>query len=121
MSTESPQVTAARIEVERARGRLIETAHELQDRLSPRTLARNTWEGAKVKGADLAENAVDQVKKRPVTAGGIAAAVTLLLARDPILGLAGRLFGSSAKKRKSRARQTGRTANSKTETIDDRD
>ena len=41
---DTPQIAAARIEVERTRGRLIGTAQELQDRLSPKVLARNTWQ-----------------------------------------------------------------------------
>jgi hypothetical protein len=60
--TDDPQVAAARVEVERRRSRLMATAHQLQDRLSPKSLARNTWQGAKEKGADLAEDAVDGVR-----------------------------------------------------------
>lgn len=94
MSQESDNVVAARIEVERSRARLMETAQQLQTRLSPRTLAQNAWEGAKIKGADLAEDAVDAVRKRPLAAGGIAAALALFLAREPLKDLAGRLMGS---------------------------
>ena len=46
-----------------ARARLMATAQELQERLSPKTLARDAWQGAKEKGADLAEDAVDAVKR----------------------------------------------------------
>ena len=62
MSRDSPEVAAARIEVERSRARLMSTAHELQGRLSPSTLTRDAWEGAKSKGADLVEDAVDAVR-----------------------------------------------------------
>lgn len=95
------QTDAARIEVERARARLMGSAHELQDRLSPRTLARDAWEGAKGKGADLAEDAVDAVRARPLAAGGAVAALTLFLAREPLGNLARRMFGSSKKKPKA--------------------
>jgi hypothetical protein len=73
--TDTPAVTAARIEVERRRGELLDTVHELQARLAPRTLASDAWQKAKNKGADLAEDAVDAVKARPVAVGGVAAAL----------------------------------------------
>ena len=94
MSTDSPDVTAARIDAERARARLIDTAQDLQTRLSPKLLAHNAWEGAKVKGADLAEDAVDAVKKRPLAATGVVAAIAMYLAREPLMDLAGKLVGS---------------------------
>jgi hypothetical protein len=84
------------------------SAHELQDRLSPRTLARSAWEGAKGKGADLAEDAVDAVRARPIAAGGAVAALTLFLAREPLGNLARRMFGSS--KKKSKADKRGKSA-----------
>ncbi|MEO6114398.1 MAG: DUF3618 domain-containing protein [Sphingomicrobium sp.] len=82
--TDTPKITAARIEVVRARTALVETARELQARLEPKTLANEAWEKAKNKGADLAEEAVDAVKKRPVAVGGVIAALTMFLAREPI-------------------------------------
>ena len=82
--TDTPKVSAARIEVARTRAALIETARELQVRLQPKTLANEAWEKAKNKGADLAEDAVDAVKKRPVATGGVVAALTMFLAREPI-------------------------------------
>lgn len=93
MSQENPDVTAARIEAERAKARLMDTAQDLQARLSPRTLAQNAWEGAKVKGADMAEDAVDAVRKRPLAATGIVAAIAMYLAREPLKDLAGRIVG----------------------------
>lgn len=117
------QTDAARIEVERARARLMGSAHALQDRLSPRTLARGAWEGARDKGADLAEEAVDAVRARPVAAGSAVAALTLFLAREPLIDLAKRMFGSNetkpkaAKRRKSAVPATTEaTAASDTET-----
>ncbi|MEO7365306.1 MAG: DUF3618 domain-containing protein [Sphingomicrobium sp.] len=100
MTTETPAVAAARIEAERARGRLMDTARELQDRVSPSTLAQSAWSGAKSKGADLAEEAVDAVRNRPAMASGVIAAIALFLAREPILDLAGKLVGSVKVKRK---------------------
>lgn len=101
-------IDAARIEVERTRARLMGSAHQLQDRLSPRTLARGAWEGAKDKGADLAEDAVDAVRARPLATGGVIAALTMFIAREPLMNAASRLLGSN--KRRSRK---GRTSASK--------
>jgi ElaB/YqjD/DUF883 family membrane-anchored ribosome-binding protein len=101
--TDTPEIVAARAEVERSRSRLMSTAHQLQDRLSPRTLARNTWEGAKEKGAEVAENTVDAVRARPFAATGVVAAITMFLAREPLIDLAGKVIGGGKKKsRKSR-------------------
>jgi hypothetical protein len=78
--TEGPEIAAARLEVERRRSRVMATAHELQDRLSPKALARNTWQGAKEKGADIAEDA-----------------------GEPLFDLAGKLVdGAKGKSRKRR-------------------
>ena len=111
--TDTPEIAAARIAVERSRARVMSTAHELQDRLSPRTLARTTWQGAKEKGADLAEDAVDAVRTRPVAATGVVAALAMFLAREPLMDLAGKVAGSVGEKRKTR--KTTRTKQVQTE------
>jgi hypothetical protein len=99
MSGDTPAIAAARIEAERSRARLMTTARELQERLSPATLAKGAWEGAKTKGADLAEDAVDAVRKRPAVASGVVAAIALFLAREPLIDLAGKVAdGVTAKK-----------------------
>ena len=90
--SDSPKVSAARIEVERRRAALIETVRELQARLQPKVLANEAWEKAKNKGADLAEDAVDAVRKRPVAVGGVIAALTMFLAREPIKDAAVRIY-----------------------------
>ena len=99
---DSPEVATARVEVERSRSKLMATAHELQDRLSPKVLARDVWEGAKDKGANLAEGAVDAARARPIAAGGVVAALAMFLAREPLMDLAGRLIDGIGEKRKSR-------------------
>lgn len=100
---EHPEVVSARIRAEGARARLMDTAQRLQARISPGTLAHNAWEGAKEKGAGLAENAVDAVRSRPLAATGIVAAVTLFLAREPLMDLAGKLAdGVTGDDRKSK-------------------
>jgi hypothetical protein len=96
------EIAAARAEVDRTRARLMDTAHELQERLSPKVLAKGAWEGAKEKGADLAEDAVDAVRSRPLTTTGVVAALTMFLAREPLMDLVGRVADSVGEKRKSR-------------------
>ena len=100
-----PKVEAARIEVERSRARMLDTAKLLQRRLEPGKLTRDAWQSAKEKGADLAEDAVDAVRKRPYAAGGVVAAIALFIAREPIMELFGKLSGvmtSVEPKRKKR-------------------
>lgn len=100
--SDDPGVAKARAEAEQAQAQFVATVHELQQRLAPKTLARDAWDGAKSKGADLAEDAVDAVKRRPVAAGGIVAALALFLAREPLIELAGKIAGGKkTRKRKS--------------------
>lgn len=98
MTRELPEVTAAKLEAERARVQLMSTANRLQARMSPGTLASNAWQDAKDKGADLAENAVDAVRKRPVAATGVVAAIALFLAREPLMDLAGKVANGVKRK-----------------------
>jgi hypothetical protein len=102
--TDTPKVVAAQIEVERTRAALMETARELQQRLQPKTLASEAWEKAKVKGADLAEDAVDAVKSRPVAVGGVVAALTMFLAREPIKDAAVKLYDAMTSKEEPKAK-----------------
>ena len=121
MKADPPQVAAARIEAERARGRLMQTAHVLQVRLSPRTLARDAWQGAKMKGADLTEDAVDAVRSRPLAATGVVAALALFLAREPLIDLAGKLAdgaGAKRKQRKARKKADNSSKEKQTETTE---
>ena len=115
---DTPEVAAARINVERSRARLMGTAHQLQDRLSPRTLARGAWEGAKEKGADLAEDAVDAVRMHPLTAGGIVAAITMFLAREPLMDLAGKLKDNVSDKRGARKARKKQKKTKDTEAVE---
>ena len=102
MTGDTPQIGAARLEAERARASLMDTARALQERLSPGNLAHNAWEGAKSKGADIAEDAVDAVRRRPAIAGGVVAAIALFLAREPLIDMAGKVAGQVGAKRKAR-------------------
>ncbi len=78
------RILSAESEVERTRARLIETVGDLAERLEPRRIVGEVWDTAKAKSADLAEDAVEAVKNRPVAATGVVAALTMFLAREPI-------------------------------------
>ena len=94
------------------------TAEQLQDRLSPKRLTKDAWEGAKDKGADLAENAVDAVRSRPIAAGGTVAAIALFLAREPLMELAGNLASKFKSKPKAKKPPTTpKRAKPSTETV----
>lgn len=111
MKGDTPEVAAARFEAERARSQLMGTAHRLQARISPGTLAQNAWEGAKDKGASIAENAVDAVRSRPLAATEIVTAITLFLAREPLMDLAGKVTDGVRKRpKKSRTKSTEKVA-----------
>ena len=110
--TDRPEIAAARRDAEHARAKLMESARQLQERLSPGTLAHNAWEGAKVKGADLAEDVVDAVRQRPALASGMVAAIAMLIARRPLIDLAGKMAEGVGSKVKS---QRGRKAKPKVE------
>ena len=116
---DTPQITAARAEVDRSRARVMATAHELQERLSPKVLAKDAWQGAKEKGADLAEDAVDAVRSRPLATTGVVAAITMFLAREPLMDLAGRLVDGVGEKRKSRKARKARPQQQETEKAND--
>ena len=116
--SEGPEIAAARIEVERRRSRVMSAAHQLQDRLSPKVLARDAWAGAKEKGATLAEDAVDAVKSRPLATGGVVAAITMLLAREPLMELAGQLFDGVKRRRKTRKVRKPKVNANSTETAE---
>ena len=90
--SEPEPIRTARAEVQARKAEMIDTVRELQQRLQPATLASGAWEAAKNKGANLAEDAVDAVRSRPVAVGGVAAALGLFLARAPIKDDARRFY-----------------------------
>jgi hypothetical protein len=110
--TDSPEVAEARRRVEQARTKMWATFDELVDygqalqrKLEPSHLARDAWDAAKNQGVDLAEDAVDAVRKRPVAATGAVAALALFIAREPLMDLAGKMMiGDKKKKRKKAAK-----------------
>ena len=100
--TDEQQIAAAERAVERARERLVDTVETLAGQLEPKRLVRGLWDDAKDKGADLAEEAVDAVKARPLAATGIVAGLALFLAREPIAELAGKAWSGAKSSKKSR-------------------
>lgn len=118
MNGESPSVERARWRARQARDRFTESvddllayAQSMQDKLAPSHLARDAWEAAKSKSVDLAEDAVDAVRTRPVAATGAVAALAMFIAREPLLDLAGKLM-----KRKPKAETKGAKKKDKVET-----
>jgi len=91
----SDDLKLAKRDAELARRRLAATAAELQQRLKPGTLAHNAWAGVKDKSGEIAEDAVEAVKARPVPVAAALAAFTLFLARAPLKAAVSRLFSSS--------------------------
>jgi hypothetical protein len=88
------ELKLAKQEAELARRRLAATAAELQLRLKPGTLAQNAWSGVKDKSGDLADDAVEAVKARPVPVAAALTVFTLFLARAPLKSAVSWLFSS---------------------------
>jgi hypothetical protein len=86
-------IAAARLQAAAARDRLIGSAHELQARLSPGTLAENAWDGLRDKSEAAAETAMETARKHPVATGAAVAGVAALIARKPMGRLFARLRG----------------------------
>lgn len=78
------ELTMAKQQAERARRRLASTAAELQQRLKPGTIASNAWAGVKDRSGEIADDAVEAVKARPVPVAAALTMFTLFLARAPI-------------------------------------
>ena len=120
MSEESANVAEARRKAEQARARfwgtfdeILDYAQRLQDRLAPSHIARDAWEAAKSKGADVAEDAVDAVRKRPVAASSAVAALALFIAREPLMDIAGKLVSGKSKKAAAKVKTKPKKARSK--------
>lgn len=84
----------AKYEAELARKKFDTTLVEIQERLQPSTLSNNAWEGVKEKGSEIAGDAVQAVKERPIAVSAALAAFTLFLARGPIKSAISRLVSS---------------------------
>ncbi|HEX3676677.1 MAG TPA: hypothetical protein VHU79_04705 [Sphingomicrobium sp.] len=107
-------VRTAEFEVDRARSKLIGSLRELLRQFEPHLLMQEAWEKAKDKGADLAEDAVDAVSKRPLTTGAVIAGIVAFLARDSLMNAVGKLAtrakGKSRKRRKAPQKESTEVA-----------
>lgn len=84
----------AKSEAVAARARFLATLGQTQTRLKPGNLAGEAVGGLKRKSAEVAGNAVEAVKRRPVTVSLVLGGLLLFLARAPLkraaVGLVGR-------------------------------
>jgi hypothetical protein len=81
-----------------ARSQLEGTVAALQQRLNPKVLASEAWDGVRDKGNDLADDALAVVKERPAAVSAALGAFTLFLARKPLKRAVARLFASEEEK-----------------------
>lgn len=79
-----------------ARRHLDATLASLQQRLRPANLAGEAWDGVKDKGADIADGALQAVRKRPAAVSMAVGAVALFLAREPLKRAVTRLLSDEA-------------------------
>jgi hypothetical protein len=75
-----------------ARQRLDSTLVSVQQRVRPANLAGEAWGGVKDKSADIADGALQAVRKRPAAVSVAVGAVALFLAREPIRRAVSRLL-----------------------------
>jgi ElaB/YqjD/DUF883 family membrane-anchored ribosome-binding protein len=87
-------VEQAKRDAVKARARLDSTLVALQQRLHPKHLATEAWDGVKEKSSDLAEGAMGAVRERPAMVGAALTAAALFFARKPLMRAASRAFGS---------------------------
>jgi hypothetical protein len=77
-------VERARRDAMLAKARFDGTLGAVQQRMRPANLAGEAWDGVKDKSADLADGALEAVKKRPAAVSLALGALALFLARAPI-------------------------------------
>jgi len=82
-------IARAKEQVNSAREKLLGSAHALQERLKPSVLADDAWKAARVKSQEVAADAVQAIKQRPVISSAAAVGFAAFIARKPIA----RLFG----------------------------
>ena len=84
MTDSVDRIARARMERERARKQLASSLGALQQRLRPGTLMSNAWDGMREKSGEIADDAVQAVKNRPLAVSGMGAAILLFIAREPL-------------------------------------
>ncbi len=86
------RIEVAKRRAERAKGRVESSLVALQSRLHPKVLANDAWDGVREKGNDLADGALEAVKKRPATVSAALGVFALFLARQPLKRAVSRLL-----------------------------
>ena len=87
MSLIEDELAKAEAESAESRQQLANTVVALQSRLKPSALARDAVDELKEVAGAVAKSGVDAVKRNPLPAIGVAAAVTAFIARKPIVRL----------------------------------
>ena len=95
MTPEAIRIEQAKREVEQARRQLASTLGALQYRLKPANLMSSAWDGVCEKSGEMADEAMQTVKERPIAASGVVAAVAVFLAREPLWRLVSGFFGDT--------------------------
>ena len=85
--THDSSVTAAEARAANARDRLVRTLGALQDRLDPKTVAREAMDGIADTGQQALGSAVEVAQRNPGKVAAAAAAVVLFAARHRIFAL----------------------------------
>lgn len=83
---------AAKADARVARTRLLGTVQEIQSRITPANLLDDAMTAARARSTELVENAGRAARDRPATVAATVAGIGLLLARKPLLRLAGKLL-----------------------------
>ena len=91
MSNDEPSLAVAELRSELARQALAGTLVEIQARLNPRSLAREAVQELREAGEELARDGLEAAKRHPLTVVGVATAIILFLARQPVRALISRL------------------------------
>jgi len=89
MNEIDPRLVRARRQSEAARTRLTGTLVEIQNRLRPAALIDEALEDLREKADEMAHDAIEMVKARPLTAAGVVLAVLAYLFRGQLLDALG--------------------------------
>lgn len=108
-------VDVAQSEVDSARGRLMATIEQIQQRVAPSSLMDEAIDQVKTRSAELAQSAGQAVRERPATVAAAAAGIGLLLAAKPLSKLFSRRPAvadatPAPKRRSSRTRKSPKPA-----------
>jgi ElaB/YqjD/DUF883 family membrane-anchored ribosome-binding protein len=83
-------IDVAQSRVDAARGRLMATIEQIQQRIAPSTLMDEAIEQVKARSTELAQSAGKVVRERPATVAATAAGIGLLFAAKPLSKLFGK-------------------------------